>query len=562
MLLNLHVKNFALIEEADIDFGDGLNILTGETGAGKSLLIDAVNAALGGRLRGDMIRSGSDFAYTELVFSVPEAEKREQLAALDVSTEYECIVISRKMLPGRSVHKINDETVTSAKVRQVTALLLDIHGQHEHQSLMRREKHLEVLDAFGGTAVQTQREQVAAAYQKWQEARRERAAFQVDPEERRRQMDFLRFEIQEIEEAAVRPGETEELTRAFRKMNNSQKICGSLRDVADWMDGSTAAAEQISRAARELAGLVRLDEDLADLSQELAEIEDLVSSFNRELSDYLEGLTFDPEEFRETEDRLDLLQRLESKYGDSYEKMQKTLTEKQQSLADLEEWEVRKRDAEQKEAACRQELQETADRLTALRRQILPRLQEELQAGICELNFSHVEFCISLETLEEPGKNGQDQVEFLISLNEGEEPRPLGRVASGGELSRIMLAIKAVLADKDEIPTLIFDEIDTGISGRTAQKVSEKLSLIGRHRQVICITHLPQIASMADHHFCIRKTTRGSHTLTSVIPLDENASIDELARLLGGAEMTEAVYQNACDMKALATKVKKNLPAL
>ncbi|MCD8010469.1 MAG: AAA family ATPase [Lachnospiraceae bacterium] len=272
MLLNLHVKNFALIEEADIDFGDGLNILTGETGAGKSLLIDAVNAALGGRLRSDMIRRGSDFAYTELVFSVPEEEKRAQLAALDISTEYECIVVSRKILPGRSIHKINDETVTSAKVRQVTALLLDIHGQHEHQSLMRREKHLEVLDAFGGPTVQKQREQVAAAYQRMQEARRELAALQVDPEERRRQMDFLRFEIQEIEEAAMQPGETEELTRAFRKMNNSQKICDSLREIADWMDGSPSAAEQISRSARELAGLTRLDADLEGLGQELSDI--------------------------------------------------------------------------------------------------------------------------------------------------------------------------------------------------------------------------------------------------------------------------------------------------
>ncbi len=559
MLLNLHVKNFALIEEADIDFGDGLNILTGETGAGKSLLIDAVNAALGGRLRSDMIRRGSDFAYTELVFSVPEEEKRAQLAALDVSTEYECIVVSRKILPGRSIHKINDETVTSAKVRQVTSLLLDIHGQHEHQSLMRREKHLEVLDAFGGPAIQKQREQVASAYQRMQEARRELAVLQVDPEERRRQMDFLHFEIQEIEDAAVQPGETEELSRAFRRMNNSQKICGSLREIADWMDGSPSAAEQISRSAREMAGVTRLDEDLEGLGQELAEIEDLVSSFNRELSDYLEEMSFDPEEFRETEERLNLLQRLESKYGDSYEKMQKTLEEKRRNLEELEEWEDRKRNAEQKTAACGRALQEAADRLTDLRRQILPQLQSELQAGICELNFSHVDFRISLESLEEPGKNGQDQVEFLISLNEGEEPRPLGRVASGGELSRIMLAIKAVLADKDEIPTLIFDEIDTGISGRTAQKVSEKLSLIGRHRQVICITHLPQIASMADHHFCIRKTSQGSHTLTSVISLDENASIDELARLLGGAEMTEAVYQNACEMKALAKKVKRNI---
>ncbi len=560
MLVNLHVRNFALIEEAEIDFGSGLNILTGETGAGKSLLIDAVNAALGGRIRGEAIRSGCDSAYCELVFSVPEPEKKAQLAQMDISTEYDCIVISRRILPSRSIHKINDETVTSAKVRQVTSLLLDIHGQHEHQSLLHAEKHLDILDQFAGPEAQHQREVMAEARQRWQKASEILAGYEADPEARQREMDFLEFEIREIEETDMKPGEEEELAARFKRMTNSRKLAACLGGARQFLtQGDSSASEQVSLAARELSEASRLDEGFSPMMDELAQIEDLLTSLGRELSAGLEELVFDPEEMQETEARLDVLRRLEGKYGDSFEKVQAALEKKKARRDELLAWEERKAAAAAEEARAKEECFRVAEILSGLRHKAVPGLTGRLTEAIRELNFEYVDFAVSMEELPEPGRRGKDAVEFLISLNPGEPARPLAKVASGGELSRIMLAIKAILADKDEIPSLIFDEIDTGISGRTAQKVSEKLALIGEHRQVICITHLPQIAAMADRHFGIRKASGGSHAITRVDALNEAQSVEELARLLGGAAVTEAVTRNALEMKELAARTKEAL---
>ena len=561
MLENLHVKNFALIEETDVDFGEGLNILTGETGAGKSILIDAVTAALGGRVRGDMIRHGCDAAYVELTFSVPEEEKRQALKELEVDTEYDCITISRKILPRRSIHKINGETVTSAKLRMVTSLLMDIHGQHEHQSLMNPQKHLEVLDQYGGRELEIQRVCTEKAYTSYREAERMLAAFDMDPETRLRQMDFLQYEIGEIEEAGMRPGETEALEKQHRRMLNSQRISGSLMQLMQCLCGDVAggcsARDLVSEASGELTKALRMDPDLEYLHGQLAEVEDLLDGFCRDMEEYQRNMAFDPELFAEMEARLDVLHRLESKYGSSYEEIMKTLEEKQLRLEELETYEKDKVVAEARVEKRLAEFLRECQSLSELRHKAAPRLQQELESSIRELNFNHVDFRISFGELAKPGRLGMDQVEFLISLNKGEEARPLGSVASGGELSRIMLAIKTVLADKDEIPTLIFDEIDTGISGRTAQKVSEKLALIGQHRQVICITHLPQIASMADHHYEIRKSVLDDHTITRIHLLDAEEEVEELARLLGGAELTEMVRQSAQEMKRLADAKKQ-----
>ncbi|MDD6213282.1 MAG: AAA family ATPase, partial [Clostridiales bacterium] len=447
MLLNLHVKNFALIEEADIDFGEGLNILTGETGAGKSILIDAVNAALGGRIRGSVIRAGCDSAYVELMFSVPESEKQEALRAMDISTEYDCIVVSRKILAGRSVHKINDETVTSAKVRQATALLMDIHGQHEHQSLMNRQKHLDILDQYGGQILENQRQVTSLAWQKYRNACQEWESFQADEEFRRREMDFLQFEIQEIEAAAIKPGETEELEQQYRRVQNSRRICQSLQKISGWMgENPGSASDQISSAARELAEIRRLDDDLVNLEEELTEIEDLLSGFCRELDDYMESLDFREEEVRDMEERLDLLHHLESKYGSGWDAIEKTLREKQQKLEEWQEYDIRKQQAEKEMLQAKEKYENASEILSQLRRKAAPGLEASLKEGIQELNFSYVDFQIHFSRSEHPGKLGIDEVEFLISLNEGQPAQSLGQVASGGELSRIMLAIKAVLA--------------------------------------------------------------------------------------------------------------------
>lgn len=560
MLLNLHVKNFALIDEAELDFGRGLNVLTGETGAGKSILIDAVNAALGGRVRGDVIRTGADFAYVELVFSIEDEAKRKTLEEMDVSTEYDCILISRKIAENRSVHKINDETVTSARVRQVTELLLDIHGQHEHQSLLKKQKHLEILDQFASQEAAQAKAKVEKSYRQWQALKKYLNEFQLDPEARKREMDFLSFEIEEIENAALREGESEELEADFRRFRNSRRLAEAVRDTGRELgiEGLDGAAEKVSRALRELHPAVALDSVLEGIYSQLSDVEELLGNACRELSSYADELFFDPEEFRRIENRLDVIHRLEEKYGGSYEAIRASFDQKKSKLDELKDFEARKLRAEEEEIHAREELTKVSKELSEIRRRAAAPLAESIRSALVDLNFLNVEFQIGFEPLEEFTKNGQDSVEFLISTNPGEPVRPLGQVASGGELSRIMLAIKALLSDKDEIPTLIFDEIDTGISGRTAQKVSEKLNMIGRNRQVICITHLPQIAAMADRHFCIEKGIAGRQTQTFVRVLNEAESVDELARLLGGAEITDTVRKSAHEMKDLAGRTKNN----
>lgn len=560
MLLNLHVKNFALIDEAELDFGRGLNVLTGETGAGKSILIDAVNAALGGRVRGDVIRTGADFAYVDLVFSIEDEAKRKTLEEMDVSTEYDCILISRKIAENRSVHKINDETVTSARVRQVTELLLDIHGQHEHQSLLKKQKHLEILDQFASQEAAQAKAKVEKSYRQWQALKKYLNEFQLDPEARKREMDFLSFEIEEIENAALREGESEELEADFRRFRNSRRLAEAVRDTGRELgiEGLDGAAEKVSRALRELHPAVALDSVLEGIYSQLSDVEELLGNACRELSSYADELFFDPEEFRRIENRLDVIHRLEEKYGGSYEAIRASFDQKKSKLDELKDFEARKLRAEEEEIHAREELTKVSKELSEIRRRAAAPLAESIRSALVDLNFLNVEFQIGFEPLEEFTKNGQDSVEFLISTNPGEPVRPLGQVASGGELSRIMLAIKALLSDKDEIPTLIFDEIDTGISGRTAQKVSEKLNMIGRNRQVICITHLPQIAAMADRHFCIEKGIAGRQTQTFVRVLNEAESVDELARLLGGAEITDTVRKSAHEMKDLAGRTKNN----
>ena len=558
MLLNLHVKNFALIDEADLDFREGLNVLTGETGAGKSILIDSVNAALGGRVRSDVIRKGADFAYIELVFSVDGEEKKEALRRMDISTEYDCILISRKIMPSRSIHKINDESVTSAKVRKVTELLLDIHGQHEHQSLLHKQKHLEILDQFASGENAGLRQQVADLYREYREQQEKLASYDVDQEFRRREMDFLAYEIGEIEEAGIRDGEREELEEVCRKYGHAKQLTEMLgRILTELGDSENEGAEEaVSRASRDLHEAAGLDPALAGYCEPLETAADLLRTTHRELVDYLEDLSYDPEELRQMEQRLDLIHRLEAKYGTGTEAIALALEERKEKYLEWEEYEERKAATEKALKTCEERLGAASEALSACRRAASEGLAASIRPGLIDLNFLHVEFEIHMEKLPEFTRQGVDSVEFMISTNPGESVRPLGQVASGGELSRIMLAIKAVLSDKDRIPTLIFDEIDTGISGRTAQKVSEKLRVIARDHQVICITHLPQIAAMADYHFCIEKSSVGDKTSTNVRQLDEREQIAELARLLGGAEITKTVYQNAAEMKELARKAK------
>lgn len=555
MLLGLHVKNLALIERADVEFTDGLNILTGETGAGKSIIIGSVGLALWAKASKDMIRQGEESALIELVFSVDDERKQSALKALDiVPDEDHQVIVSKKITQTRSMSRINDETVTAARLRSVTSLLLDIHGQHEHQSLLHRHKHLEILDEYSRKETGELKKQTAESYGTYMALKEALSGFGLNEEERRREMDFLRFEIEEIEQAEFKDGEEEALAARYRKFSHGQRIAECMQTASQAAD-----SDLIGRALKDVESVVAYDGELQNILNQLTDAESLLNDLSRSIGDYMNEMEFDEAEFKETEERLDLIRGLMAKYGSTEEAVKNSLMKKKERLAELEHYEERLEETKLAFAAQEKELSALCEQLSEARKQAAGILKEKIEQELEDLNFLHVDFQIEVRRLNGFSAGGFDEVEFLISTNPGNiPPRPLGEVASGGELSRIMLAIKTVLADTDDIPTLIFDEIDTGISGRTAQKVSERLCYIAKKHQVLCITHLPQIAAMADTHFEIRKAVEKGNTVTRIHCLSHEEQIGELARLLGGAEITEKVRESAEEMKRLAAEKKSS----
>ena len=560
MLTHLHVKNLALIREVEIDFTEGLNILTGETGAGKSIVIGSVSLALGGKVSREMVRPGADYGLAELVFLVNREKQKEKLLELGITPEEDQVIISRKISDGRSINKINGETVTLSQLRETASLLIDVHGQHEHQSLLQKKKHLEILDEFAKEELGPVKEKLAGAFQNWKKLKKQLQEAQMDEESRLREISLLEFETDEIGKAELVPGEDEELERRYRRMTNARKLmeaAGSAYALTGYEEESGAGAV-IGRAVRELQSAASFDEELSGLASLLSDVDGLLNDFNREMSDYLTSLEFDEKEFSETEERLNLLNYLKSRYGHTLEEILAYQEKQEQRLAAMQDYDRYLQDLEAQLKKAEEELQDLCAEASGIRQRYGKMLCEKIKEHLIDLNFLNVEFEMAFEELPEYTAQGKDSAEFLISTNPGEPLRPLMKIASGGELSRIMLAIKTVLADRDEIDTVIFDEIDVGISGRTAQKVSEKMMLIGRTRQVICITHLAQIAAMADSHYRIEKQVEEGETRTQIRRLSEKESIEELARILGGAEITDAVTKNAEEMRALALERKQS----
>ncbi len=556
MLANLHVKNLALIEEAEVEFGPGLNILTGETGAGKSILMGAVNLALGKKASRELIREGAEFCLAELIFQVEDPKIREALKEQGIETEEGQLILSRKITGGRSISRINGESCTAAQIRAAASLLLDIHGQHEHQSLLYRDRQLEILDAYGREQLQPALEETGLRYERYRKLKKELESSQMDEASRIREISLLEYEIREIEEAAFQEGEEEELERNYRKMANSRKIAEALGMVHQLTGNEGGAGDLTGRALRELSGVSAYDESLAGMEKGLTDIDNLLGDLNREIAAYLDDFSFSEEEFYQTEKRLDLINHLKTKYGNSIAQILAYKDAQQVRLDKLQNLEENKAELEKALREAEKNLEEISSQVTELRKSCCRELTEKITEALRDLNFLEVSFEICLTKLDSYTRNGQDAVEFMISTNPGEPVKPLSRVVSGGELSRIMLAIKTILADRDSTDTLIFDEIDTGISGRTAQKVSEKMAEIGRNHQVICITHLAQIAAMADEHFEIFKKVENQETVTRIRKLDRRESIRELARILSGTEITKAVLDSAEEMKDLADQQK------
>lgn len=554
MLQNLHVKNLALIDESEVDFGPGLNILTGETGAGKSILMGSVSLALGGRYSADMLRNGAASGLVELTFTIEDDRIREKLKAMDIFPEDDMITLSRRLMEGRSVSRINGETVSMGTLREAAALLIDIHGQHDNQTLLNRKNHLALLDLFAGAEIRPVKENMAESYHIYQKITRQLEESSLDDDSRRRELSLAEFEVNEIENASLAEGEDDELEELYRRMTESRKVTQAIAETYQYTAEDTAAnaSDCLSRAIRSLQEISDFDDSAAQLYSQLLDADSLLNDFNRELSEYAKSFEFSEEEFSETEERLNLINHLKAKYGKTVTDILTYCDEKKRRIEELNDYDSFIKDLEDKKEKALKNVETVSQKLHEIREKYAAVFADEIKKQMLELNFLDTRIEMRLTDIGRYSANGRDEAEFYIALNPGEPLRSLAGIASGGELSRIMLAIKTVLADEEDTPTLIFDEIDAGISGITADKVGEKLHLIGKSRQVICITHLPQIAAAADVHFLIEKSAQDNSVTTRIRRLDRDDSIRELARILGGSKVTENILESAREMKELA----------
>ena len=552
MLDRLLVKDLALIEKSVVEFSGGLNVLTGETGAGKSILLGSIQLALGQKANKDLIRHGKEQAIVELDFSLTEEEvRRIQALEEDLELEEERLLIRRKISEKKSDIRVNDLGLTLAKLREITGGLLDLHGQHEHQSLLREGSHLEIIDGFrkkqGGKLL----EEVADAYHLLQEKKRALQKFSLQESERTRELDFLDFEIQELADAHLSEGEEAELTKEYSLYENMDRLKSLLLSAKESLEEM-----DFHRPIQAVEEAKDFDESLKGLSDSLYDLEAVGEDCLRSLDHYLDHAEVDEEKLFTLGERLEQIRRVMMKHGGTEAKALAALAKKEERRTFLLDYE--KDEEKAKKAIVEQEklLREKALLLSKERQEDAKVLAMQIQGEMQEMGFLDTKFEFHFQEKKEPTEKGLDEVEAYVSLNPGEPLRPLREVGSGGELSRIMLSIKTVLADTEGVSTLIFDEIDSGISGRTAEKVGEKLQKIAKNHQVILITHLPQIAAKADHHFLIEKTVENGVTHTGIHPLGEKESIEELARLLGGDEISEASLENARELKA-KSKAKK-----
>lgn len=561
MLLNLHVKNLALIEEVDVDFEKGLIVLTGETGAGKSLILGSVNIALGNKASKDMIRKGTDYSLVELTFSVSE-NCAKQLKKYDIYMEEDNIVtVIRKISEGRSISKINGETVNIKTLKNVMSLLIDIHGQHDHQSLLYTKNHLDILDKFAKDSILELKEQIKKEYSKYTKLIKKLEEFNIDEGQKAREIEFAEYEVNEIESANLKPEEDVQVEEEFKKLSNSKEIVSALSEIYNALSYETAGGlgDIINKAVMDINSIKGMDEKISQFQTELYDIDNLCRELTSQIYDYNSGMDFNPEYVREVEERLDVINHLKLKYGNSIEEILRYKEEKEEYLEKLNNMTDEMESVKNQISELEGTLNNLCTKLSEQRKKAAKELEVLVKQALVDLNFIAVEFEIQITRKESIGENGFDNVEFMISTNPGESVKPLVKVASGGELSRIMLAIKSILATEDDIDTLIFDEIDTGISGQTAMKVAEKMAKISRNHQVICISHLSQIAAMADSHYLIKKTADENSTTTSIKKLTRQQSIEELVRINGGSGITEAGLIHATEMKDMADRTKSNL---
>lgn len=562
MLSRLIINNIALIETLDIELNPGLNVLTGETGAGKSIIIDSVNLALGDRGSRDLISSGKQKARVEAFFDMGEGEAAEKLRAQLAEMGIECqddelIIVREITATGKSLCRVNGEIVTLSALRELTDSLVDVHGQHEHQSLLDPKKHIGILDAFKEKQIAPVCTELNGVYEKYRSVVNRLNSGFVSAEERERRLDILSYQIKEINKADLSEGEEEAIEEELKLLSNAEKINNALERGGELLSGDNGALDKLRSAASELS-------DISDLSEQYNELFTRLDSAFYELEDASYqlrelhyGFEYSPERLNELEHRLDRITSLKRKYGGSVSAVLEFRDKAQQELNELTGADELRAKLSLEKASLEKKYSAAAAKLTELRTAAAKELKAGVNAELRELGMEKAVFDVSFRKIGgEPRRNGMDEVEFMLSANMGEPLKPLSKVASGGELSRIMLAIKTVCAGSDGTPTLIFDEVDTGISGRTAVKVGERLSLVSKAKQVLSVTHLPQIAAFADCHLLVEKHAEGERTVTNLRRLLENERRTELARIMGAGGSGESAVAYAGELIAEAEGFK------
>ena len=554
MLEHLHIRNVALIKESEISFGDGLNILTGETGAGKSMIIDSLQFALGGRAGKDFLRHGEKQAAVEALFSVQSQALTEKLAENGIVPEEDGTLLITRTLSeaGKSVCRINGSTVTVGMLKEIAEDMIDIYGQHEHQSLLNPVKHIRLLDRFCGAGFGEAMEEYKNSRQRLKDLEKQLTILIGDESQREQRMDMLLFQKEEIEAAELQEGEEDALLEQKKRLSSMERLIRltgeSVTLLYDGDDRAPSACDQLGDALAKLQEAAEYDAALSPLADALADGYAAVEDCARELKREAEKQEADPEELERIEERLQLFYKLKRKYGGSIEAVLEFYEKAVQELEFLSNSSEKAAELSAKKAAEEKRLSALAETLTARRRATAEQEEEQIETALHDMEMKHARFHIQIEEKADWGADGKDKVEFLISANAGEPLKPLAKIASGGEMSRVMLALKTVLVDADEIGTFIFDEIDTGVSGRTARRVGEKMRFLGGKRQLLCITHLPQIAAMADNHFLIEKESDAGETVTRVTALDEEGAVREVARLMN--DVTETTLAAARELLA------------
>jgi len=560
MLAEISIRNLAIIEELRVTFARGFHVLTGETGAGKSIIIDALGLIAGGRGSSGLVRSGCEKAEIEALFDCkPEHPVWALLAELGIrhdASEY--LLIRREITSsGKSAARVNGQLVNLSMLKDIGDLLVNIHGQHEHQSLLRVEKHLELLDAYGGEPVAAAKSAYAEAYARYRRAEEELKALSEGAQNALQMNDLYRFQADEIAAAALTEGEDDALEAERRKLANAEKLMDAVVRAYDALFGTGKALDLVSEASSRLEAISAYDpEKLKPLLEQVESAYYQLEDAAMQLRGYRDSMDFEPHRLDEVEDRLSRISALKRKYGATISDILKHYAFITGELAKTDNLDERLKRLEEELSLLRSRLEAEADRLTAARREAAARLSGEVEAQLRDLQMEKTRFAVWFEEGQERrfSPSGADRIEFRISANPGEPLQPLAKIASGGELSRIMLAIKTIFAALDDIPVLVFDEVDTGVSGRAAQAIAEKLANLSRHSQVFSVTHLPQVASMADAHYVIFKEIEGGRTYTRIHAVDGERRVEELARMLGGARVTETTLKHAREMIEMARK--------